>query len=146
MIENNIAFNMCHFIIAHLLRYLTLLIFTDTWPTYSFTHRNSKYHRVGEKQHSFVQRRRTFLNANNITPHFIRPEAETWQTVFLFGVGKGGGENRINSKGNRLNSPQNLLHRAVQTIRQQVRRFVRNTIVWGDMSDVKLNGRTWVIN
>jgi hypothetical protein len=29
---------------------------------------------------------------NDVMPRFIRPEADDWQTVFRFGVGKGGGE------------------------------------------------------
>jgi hypothetical protein len=84
MIKNSIANNVWHFKLWHLNRYLTLLLFADTWPTYSCSHRNSIYLRVGEKRNYFAQRCRTFIYAKYIMPQFIRPEAEVWQIVFFF--------------------------------------------------------------
>jgi len=48
-------------------------------------------------------------------PHFILPKAGYGR--FCFAVGKGGGENWNKSKRNLLNNPQNLVHRAVHTLK-----------------------------
>jgi len=54
----------------------------------------------------------------------------------LLRVGKEKEKNWIKCNGILLNYPQNLVHRAVQNVKNQVRIFVRNAIVWGDMSVV----------
>jgi hypothetical protein len=73
------------------------MLFADTWPTCSCSHRNFIYLIVGENDYFFAQRSRTFLYAHDVLQHFIRQEAETWQPVFSIRVGKGGGE--INATG-----------------------------------------------
>ena len=69
---------------------------------------------------------------NDIMPHFIRPEANRWQTVFFGGGGglvKEKGKSWIKCKRIILNSPQNLVQMAVQNVKNQLRIFVRNAIV-----------------
>jgi hypothetical protein len=95
MIKNIDVFSIGLHILYHLIKYFTLLIFADTWPSYSCIHRNSIYFRLGEKN--------TYLKGdvdkhlcthNDIMHHFIRQEGGRWQIVFCFGFG-GGEEEKL---------------------------------------------------
>jgi len=68
----------------NLVRYLTLLLFADTWPKYSCIRRNSVYLRLGEKEIPLHREEEHFFMHDDIMPHFFRQEAEAWQAVFLF--------------------------------------------------------------
>ena len=56
---------------------------------------------------------------------------------FVLGLGKEAEKSWIKCKRVLLNYFQNLVQRAVQNVKDQMRKFVRNDIVWGDISDVK---------
>ena len=62
-------------------------VFADTWPTYSCIHRNSVHLRLGGKKISLHRDVEHFSMHKDITPHFIRPEAETWQ-IMVWGWGR----------------------------------------------------------
>jgi hypothetical protein len=119
MIKNINVFSIGLQILYHLIKYLTLLIFADTWPTYSCIHRNSIYFRLGEKNNSLKGDVEHHLCMHHeLMPHFIRQQGERWQTVFCFGFGEGGGENWFKCKRFLLNYPQHLVHRAVQIFKK----------------------------
>ena len=73
-------------------------------------------------------------------PHLSVQKPRHGTLCFLFGVGKGKGKNWIRNNSRLLNSPQNLLNRAMQT-NSKCEDLLE---MWGDMSDVKLNGRARV--
>jgi len=81
----------------------------------------------GRKKHFFERRRRTTL-----CPTLSVRTERHGRLCFVLGLGKEKETNRIKCNRILLNYPQNLVRRAVQNVKNQVRIFVRNY-----MGDVK---------
>jgi len=83
------AVYMRHFILCHLIRHLTLLLFADTWSTYSCIHRNSIYLRVGEKELSVHRDVEHFLMLKTFCLELSDQKPRHGRIGFFFGRGGG---------------------------------------------------------